>query len=277
MKPTANSQWLKAKNRRSMISPLAYVHPDAKLGKNVTVEPFAYIAGDVEIGDDCWIGPGAVIHDGARIGKRNKIHTAASISCLPQDLKFVGEKTTAVIGDDNDIRECVTISRGTASRGTTVVGNGNLLMAYVHVAHDDVVGSHCVIANRVSLAGEVEVGDWVVIGGHSAVHQWSKIGDHCMIQGGSLVRQDVPPFVTMRETGSYAGINKLGLQRRGFTAEQIDAIHNAYRIIFQSDLNFTNACNEVEQTLPQSPERDYILEFIRASLGGRGVIKKYGR
>ena len=147
-----------------MISPLAYVHPDAKLGENVTVEPFAYIAGDVEIGDDCWIGPGAVIHDGARIGKRNKIHTAASISCLPQDLKFVGEKTTAVIGDDNDIRECVTISRGTASRGTTVVGSGNLLMAYVHVAHDDVVGNHCVIANRVSLAGEVEVGDWVVAG-----------------------------------------------------------------------------------------------------------------
>ena len=123
----------------------------------------------------------------------------------------------------------------------------------------------------------VEVGDWVVIGGHSAVHQWCKIGDHCMIQGGSLVRQDVPPFVTMRETGSYAGINKLGLQRRGFTPEQLEAIHNAYRIIFQSDLNFTNACNEAEQTLPQSPERDYILEFVRESLGGRGVIKKYGR
>ena len=260
-----------------MISPLAYVHPDAKLGNNVTVEPFAYIAGDVEIGDDCWIGPGAVIHDGARIGKRNKIHTAASISCLPQDLKFVGEKTTAVIGDDNDIRECVTISRGTASRGTTVVGNGNLLMAYVHVAHDDVVGSHCVIANRVSLAGEVEVGDWVVIGGHSAVHQWCKIGDHCMIQGGSLVSQNVPPFVTLRDTGAYAGINKLGLQRRDFTAEQLEAIHNAYRIIFQSDLNFSNACNEVENTLPQSPERDYILEFVRAALSSRGVIKKYGR
>ena len=260
-----------------MISPLAYVHPDAKLGENVTVEPFAYIAGDVEIGDECWIGPGAVIHDGARIGKRNKIHTAASISCLPQDLKFVGEKTTAVIGDDNDIRECVTISRGTASRGTTVVGNGNLLMAYVHVAHDDVVGNHCVIANRTSLAGEVEVGDWVVIGGHSAVHQWCKIGDHAMLQGGSLVRQDVPPFVTMRESGSYAGINKIGLQRRGFTPEQIEAIHNTCRIIFQSDLNFTNACNEAEQTLPQSPERDYIIKFVRESLGGRGVIKKYGR
>ena len=241
-----------------MISPLAFVHPDAKLGENVTVEPFAYIAGDVEIGDDCWIGPGAVIHDGARIGKRNKIHTAASISCLPQDLKFVGEKTTAVIGDDNDIRECVTISRGTASRGTTVVGNGNLLMAYVHVAHDDVVGSHCVIANRVSLAGEVEVGDWAVIGGHSAVHQWCKIGDHCMIQG-----------------GSYAGINKIGLQRRGFTEEQIANIYATCRLLFQTDLNFSQACNEAEQTVAQTPERDAIIKFVRESQ--RGVIKKFKR
>lgn len=150
-----------------MISNQAYIHPDAKLGKNVTVEPFAYIAGDVVIGDDCWIGPGAVIHDGARIGKGCKIHTAASIACTPQDLKFVGEKTTAEIGDYNEIRECVTISRGTASRGKTVVGSHNLIMAYVHIAHDDVVGSHCVMANRVSLAGEVEVGDWAVIGGHA--------------------------------------------------------------------------------------------------------------
>ena len=147
-----------------MISNQAYIHPDAKLGKNVTVEPFAYIAGDVVIGDDCWIGPGAVIHDGARIGKGCKIHTAASIACTPQDLKFVGEKTTAEIGDYNEIREYVTISRGTASRGKTVVGSHNLIMAYVHIAHDDVVGSHCVMANRVSLAGEVEVGDWAVIG-----------------------------------------------------------------------------------------------------------------
>ena len=271
----ANSQRLKAKIKKSMISPLAYVHPDAKLGENVTVEPFAYIAGDVEIGDDCWIGPGAIINDGARIGKRNKIHTGASIACLPQDLKFVGEKTTAVIGDDNDIRECVTISRGTASRGTTIVGSGNLLMAYVHVAHDDVVGNHCVLANRGSLAGEVEVGDWAVIGGHSAVHQWCKIGDHCMIQGGSLVRQDVPPFVTMRETGTYAGINKIGLQRRGFTEEQISIIYATCRIIFQTDLNFSQACDEVEKSVPQSPERDAVVAFVRAST--RGVIKKFHR
>lgn len=257
-----------------MISPLAYVHPDAKIGNDVTIEPFAYVAGDVVIGDGCWIGPGAVIHDGARIGKRCKIHTAASISCLPQDLKFVGEKTTAEIGDDNDIREYVTISRGTASRGKTVVGNGNLLMAYVHVAHDDVVGSHCVIANRVSLAGEVEVGDWVVIGGHCAVHQWTKIGDHAMLQGGSLVNQDVPPFIILRsDTLRYAGVNKVGLSRRGFTEEQIAAIHNTCRIVFQSDMNYTNACNAAEEQIPQCKERDAIIDFIRSSK--RGVIKPY--
>lgn len=257
-----------------MISPLAYVHPDAKLGNEVTVEPFAYIAGDVVIGDGCWIGAGAVIHDGARIGKRCKIHTAASIACLPQDLKFAGEVTTAEIGDDNDIREYVTISRGTKSRGKTVVGNGNLLMAYVHIAHDDVVGSHCVIANRVSLAGEVEVGDWVVIGGHAAVHQWTRIGDHAMIQGGALIGQDVPPYVIVRnEEARFAGINKIGLSRRGFTAEQIEAIHNTCRILFQSGLNYLNGCEEVEKQLPQSPERDYLVRFIRESK--RGVIKPY--
>ncbi len=257
-----------------MISPLAYIHPDAKLGNNVTVEPFAYIAGDVVIGDDCWIGPGAVINDGARIGKRCKIHTAASIACLPQDLKFAGEKTTAEIGDDNDIREYVTISRGTASRGKTVVGNGNLLMAYVHVAHDDVVGNHCVIANRVSLAGEVEVGDWVVIGGHSAIHQWCHIGAHAMLQGGSLVNQDVPPFVIVRsDTMRFAGINKIGLSRRGFTPETIGHIHDACRIIFQSGLNYTHACDEVEKQVPQSAERDALVGFIRASQ--RGIIKPF--
>lgn len=257
-----------------MISPLAYVHPDAKIGENVTVEPFAYIAGDVVIGDDCWIGPGAVIHDGARIGKRNKIHTAASISCLPQDLKFRGEETTAEIGDDNDIREYVTISRGTASRGKTVVGNGNLLMAYVHVAHDDVVGSHCVIANRCSLAGEVEVGDWVVIGGHCAIHQWVHIGSHAMLQGGALLTKDVPPFITVRsDTSSYAGVNRIGLSRRGFTDEQIGEIRKTCRILFESDLNYINACDEAEKQIAQSPERDALIEFIRKS--ERGVIKPY--
>ena len=237
-----------------MISKLAYVHPDARIGANVTVEPFAYIAGDVVIGDDCWIGPGAVIHDGARIGRGCKIHTAASISCLPQDLKFVGEATTCEIGDCNDIREYVTISRGTASTGTTRVGSHNLLMAYVHVAHDCVVGSHCVIANRVSLAGEVHVGDWVVIGGHAAIHQWTHIGEHSMIQGGALLGQDLPPFVIVRnDTLRYAGINKIGLSRRGFTPERIGEIHDACRILFQSGLNYIADATRWSATYRKAP------------------------
>ena len=257
-----------------MISNLAYIHPEAQLGKNVTVEPFAYIAGDVVIGDDCWIGPGAVIHDGARIGKGCKIHTAASIACLPQDLKFEGEKTTAVIGDYNDIREYVTISRGTKSTGTTIIGSNNLLMAYVHVGHDCVVGSNCVIANRVSLAGEVHVADWVVIGGHAAVHQWTHIGAHSMIQGGALLGQDLPPYIIIRnDTLRFAGINKVGLSRRGFTPERIREIHEACRILYQSGLNYMNGCDEVEKQVPQRPERDYLVEFIRSSK--RGIIKPY--
>ena len=225
-----------------MISNLAYIHPDAKLGANVTVEPFAYIAGDTVIGDDCWIGPGAVIHDGARIGRR--------------------------------CREYVTISRGTASTGTTRIGSKNLLMAYVHIGHDCIIGSNCVIANRVSLAGEVHVGDWVVIGGHAAVHQWTHIGAHAMVQGGALLGQDLPPYVIVRnDTLRFAGINKIGLARRGFSHERIAEIHDACRILFQSGLNYLNGCDEVEKQVPQSPERDTLLEFIRTSK--RGIIKPY--
>lgn len=256
-----------------MISPQAYVHPDARIGAGVTIEPFAYVAGDVVIGDGCWIGPGAVINDGARIGRECRIHTGASIACLPQDLKFAGEYSTAEIGDCNDIRECVTIARGTASRGKTVVGSHNLLMAYVHIAHDDVVGSHCVIANRVSLAGEVEVGDWAVIGGHTAVHQWVRIGEHCMIQGMAGIAQDVPPFVMVNNENRFAGINRVGLSRRGFTPEQIEAVHASCRILFQSDLNFMNGCDEVERQVPRCAERDRLVEFIRSSK--RGVSKQY--
>ncbi len=257
-----------------MISNLAYVHPDAVIGSNVTVEPFAYIEGDVVIGDDCWIGPHTAIYDGARIGKGNRIHPGASIACQPQDLKFAGEKSTAVIGDYDDIREYVTISRGTASRGTTVVGSHNLLMAYVHVAHDDVLGSHCVLANRTSLAGEVEVGDWVVIGGHTAVHQWVHIGDHAMIQGGALIGQDIPPYIIVTNGEShYAGINKVGLSRRGFTPEQIASIHDTCRILFQSELNYLTGCDKVEAEIPPSPERDALVKFVRSSQ--RGVVKPY--
>ena len=257
-----------------MISPLAYVHPDAKLGNNVTVEPFAYIAGDVEIGDDCWIGPGAVIHDGARIGKRNKIHTAASISCLPQDLKFVGEKTTAIIGDDNDIRECVTISRGTASRGTTVVGSHNLLMAYVHVAHDCIVGNNCVLANNATLAGHVTIGDYVILGGKTAILQFVTIGDHAITAGGSLVDKDVPPFIrAARYPISYAGINSIGLNRRGFTKESITIIQDVYRYIFQKGYSVSHAVELAKEEYGNTIEGKQIFEFVeRANVG---LLKGY--
>ena len=231
------------------------VHPDAKIGNNVTVEPFAYIAGDVVIGDDCWIGPGR--RDPRRGAHRQRVQdTYRSLRRLPaagSEIRRRGH-STAEIGDYNDIREYVTISRGTASRGKTVVGDHNLLMAYVHIAHDDVVGSNCVIANRVSLAGEVEIGDWVVIGGHAAIHQWTRIGNHAMIQGGALLGQDAPPFVivTQRHDALRGHQQDRALRRRGFTPERIGEIHDACRILFQSGLNYMSACEEVEKQVPQS-------------------------
>ncbi|MFR7965096.1 MAG: acyl-ACP--UDP-N-acetylglucosamine O-acyltransferase [Alistipes finegoldii] len=253
-----------------MISKLAYVHPDAKIGNNVTVEPFACIAGDVVIGDDCWVGPGAVIHDGARIGKGCKIHTAASVSCLPQDLKFAGEVTTAEIGDYNDIREYVTISRGTASTGTTRIGNRNLLMAYVHVGHDCVVGDNCVIANRVSLAGEVHVGNWVVIGA-AAVHQWTHIGDHVRFRRRAAGTGRPAVHHRAQRHDSLRASTRSGCC--GFTPERIAEIHDACRILFQSGLNYMSGCEEVEKQIPQSAERDELVKFIRESK--RGIIKPY--
>ncbi len=257
-----------------MISNLAYVHPDAKLGENVTVEPFAYIAGDVVIGDGCWIGPNVVILDGARIGKNCKIHNAATIAGVPQDLKFRGEYTTAEIGDNNTIRECATINRGTAARGKTVIGNNNLIMAYVHVGHDCVVGNNCVLVNRVSLAGEVEINDWAILGGHTAVHQFCRIGAHAMLSGGSLVSKDVPPYVKAAHFPlSFVGANFIGLRRRGFTSEKINEIHEIFRILFQSGFGYGKACDMVMEQLPQSEERDLIVNFIRESK--RGILKPY--
>lgn len=257
-----------------MISNLAYVNPQAKLGDNVTVEPFAYIAGDVVIGDDCWIGPHATILDGARMGKGCKVHSGAVIAGEPQDLKFKGEYSTVEIGDYNTFRECCTVSRGTASKGKTVVGSYNLVMAYAHIAHDCVVGSHCVIVNSVSLAGEVDVDDWAIIGGHSAVHQFVRIGAHSMISGGSLVGKDVPPYVkAARNPLSFVGANFIGLRRRGFSTDKIAEIQDIFRILFQSGYGYGRACDIVEDTIKRSPERDEIIDFFRASK--RGVIKPY--
>ena len=255
--------------------PLANVHPNAKIGKDVTIEPFATIAADVVIDDGSWIGPNAVIFDGARIGKNVKVYPGASISAIPQDLKFAGEKTETFIGDNTVIRECVTISRGTHDKFKTVIGKNCLLMAYVHVAHDCIIGNNCILVNTVQVAGHVTIDDWAIIGGASALHQFVKVGAHVMISGGSLVRKDVPPYTkAAREPLAYAGINSVGLRRRGFSSEKIGEIQEIYRYIFMKGINNTKALDMIAESVPQSEERDYIINFIRSS--ERGIMKGYG-
>jgi UDP-N-acetylglucosamine acyltransferase len=255
-----------------MISKLAFVHPDAKLGKDVTVEPFAYIAGNVEIGEGTWIGPNATIMDGARIGSFCRIFPSSVISGIPQDLKFRGEETTAEIGNKTTVREGVTVNRGTAAVGKTIVGDGCLLMAYAHIGHDCAVGNNCIIGNNSGLAGEVKVDDWAILSAGTLVHQFARIGAHVMIGGGSKVRTDVPPFIKAdRDPLSYMGLNTVGLTRRGFEKERIDEIHNIYRAIYQNGLNISQALDHVEREFKPTPDRDYILEFIRKS--ERGIIR----
>lgn len=259
-----------------MIQPLAYIHPNAKIARGVTVDPFAVIHGDVEIGEGTWIGSNVTIMDGARIGKNCRIFPGAVIAAIPQDLKFNGEKTSVEIGDHVTIRECVTINRGTSDRMTTRVGAYTLIMAYVHLAHDCLVGSHCIIANAVNMAGHVVVGDHAVIGGMSAVHQFVHIGAHVMISGGSLVRKDVPPYVKAgREPLSYAGINSIGLRRRGYSNEAITAIQDIYRILYVSGLNTTDALARIEAEMPATSERDEIILFIQNAK--RGIMRGYGK
>jgi UDP-N-acetylglucosamine acyltransferase len=202
---------------------LSRVHPEAKIAEGVSIESFVTIEKDVEIGENTWIGPNVVIMDGARIGKNCKIYPGAVISGPPQDLKFKGEITTAEIGDNTIIREYVTLNRGTASKGKTVIGSNCLVMAYVHIAHDCIIGNNVIIVNSVGLAGEIEIGDWAIIGGMTAVHQFVRIGTHAMVGGGSLVRKDIPPFVkASREPLSYVGVNSIGLRRRQYSNEKIN-------------------------------------------------------
>lgn len=254
--------------------PLANVHPEARIGKNVIIEPFATIHKDVVIGDNCWIGPGAVIWDGARLAENVKIFPAASVSSIPQDLKFAGEMTETFIGANTVIRESVTISRGTADKHKTVIGSNCLLMAYVHIAHDCIVGNNCIFANAVQVAGHVTIDDFAIIGGASALHQFVRVGAHVMLSGGSLVRKDVPPYTkAAREPLSYAGVNSVGLRRRGFTTEKITEIQEIYRYIFRKGLNNSKAIDAVEKELPASTERDYIVNFVRHS--ERGIMKGF--
>lgn len=243
---------------------IAYIHPEAKIGKDVTIGPFSYIEEDVEIGDGSWIGPNVTIFNGARIGKNVKIFPGAVIAGIPQDLKFKGEYSTAEIGDNTTIREYVTVNRGTAYADKTVVGKNCLLMAYVHVAHDCILGNHVILANNVNLAGHVMIEDWAIIEGQVGVQQFCKIGKHSFIAGGSLVRKNVPPYVkAAREPLSYAGINYIGLQRRNFTSEQIQQIRDIYRILFVKGYNTTKAIELIEGEVPASQERENILHFIR--------------
>ena len=236
------------------ISPLAYVSPKAQVGRNVTVDAFAYIDDNVILGDNCHVFPHAVI------------------GCIPQDLKFRGEETWTVIGDNCVLREFVTVHRGTASKGRTVIGSNNLIMAYCHVAHDCILHDNIIMSNATQLAGEVEVDDYAIIGGGSLVHQFSHIGAHCMIQGGSKVNKDIPPYaVVAREPVAFCGINSVGLNRRGFTPEQIHTIQEVYRLIYNSGLNTTQALERIEAQLPPSAERDTVLGFVRNST--RGIVR----
>jgi UDP-N-acetylglucosamine acyltransferase len=254
--------------------PLANVHPEAVIGSNVVIEPFATIQKDVTIGDGSWIGPNAIIWEGSRLGKNVKVYPGASVSSIPQDLKFAGEKTETFIGDNTVIRESVTISRGTVDKHKTIIGKNCLLMAYVHIAHDCIVGNNCIFANAVQVAGHVTIEDWAIIGGASALHQFVKVGAHVMLSGGSLVRKDVPPFTkAAREPLTYAGVNSIGLRRRGFTAEKIQEIQEIYRYIFLKGMNNSKALDSVESEIPASAERDYIISFIRSS--ERGVMKGF--
>lgn len=251
---------------------LSYIHPDAKIADNVKIGPFVTIEADVEIGEGTEIHSGAVILNGSRIGRNCRIHSSAVIGGVPQDLKFKGEKTLAIIGDNTVIREFATINRGTASKGKTVIGNNCLIMSYCHVAHDCYLHNNIIMSNACQIAGEVEIEDYAVIGGGTLVHQFTHIGQHIMLQGGSHVNKDIPPYAMVgREPISYIGINVVGLRRRGFTPEQLGRIQETYRYIYFSDLHNSEAINRILEETQPSAERDLIVDFIRTS--ARGIVR----
>lgn len=255
------------------IHPTALVSPKAKLGDNIEVGPFAIIYDDVEIGNDCRIGPSAVIYDGARIGNRVKIFQSAAISNVPQDLKFGNEKTYFHIGDDTVIREFATLHRGTVETGESRIGKNCLMMAYTHVAHDVQIGDNCIIANSVQIAGHITIEDWVIIGGGTLIHQFGRIGQHAMVGGGLRVHMDVPPYIiAMDSPARFAGLNVIGLRRRGFTDEEIGTLKEAYKILYESGLNISQGREKLETEFRDSPLIQNITGFILNSQ--RGLIKK---
>jgi UDP-N-acetylglucosamine acyltransferase len=251
---------------------MTHIHPDAKIASGVVVEPFTVIHKNVEIGEGTWIGNNVTIMEGARIGKNCKIFPGAVISSTPQDLKFEGEETTTIIGDNTIVREFATISRGTHDRLRTIIGKNCLIMAYVHVAHDCIIGDNVILVNAVQLAGHVIIDDFAIIGGTSAVLQFVHIGEHVMVGGGSKIRKDIPPYVKIgREPATYVGINSVGLRRRGFTNEKIFELQEVYRKIYLNGMNNSQALEEIEFHLPASEERDRIINFIKKS--EKGIVK----
>jgi UDP-N-acetylglucosamine acyltransferase len=253
---------------------LRVISPNAKIGKNVTIGPFTVIEEDVVIGDNCWIGNNVTILNGARIGDNCHIFPGAVVSAIPQDLKYKGERTTLNIGNNVTIRECCTLNRGTSAANTTIIGDNCLLMAYVHVAHDCLIAENCILANNVTLAGHIEIDKYARLGGMVAVHQFVRIGEHTMIGGGSLVRKDVPPFVTAaREPLSYAGINSVGLRRAGFSKGEMHHIEDIYRVLFVRGLSTRKALSIIEDEIMPSAYRTQILDFARGAK--RGLMKGF--
>jgi UDP-N-acetylglucosamine acyltransferase len=255
-----------------MISPLAHIHPAAQIGNNVKIDPFAVVEEGVNIGDSTHVMSHAVIMKNTIVGKSCYIFPGAVLGAVPQDLKFDGEETFVEIGDNTTIRECVTVNRGTKDKWKTKVGSNCLLMAYCHIAHDCILGDYVIIANSVQLAGHVEIGDHAILGGMAAAIQFSKIGAHSYIAGGTEIIKDVPPYIKAgRSPLSYVGVNSVGLQRRGFTSEKINSILEIYRNIYMRGFNITQATEFIEKELPTSKEKEEIIKFIKESK--RGILK----
>jgi UDP-N-acetylglucosamine acyltransferase len=251
---------------------LSHVHDEAVIGKNVKIDPFVTIYEDVVIGDNTWIGPNVTIMPGTRIGKNCKVFPGAVLGAEPQDLKYEGEYTTLEIGDNVIIREYVTVKRGSKANGKTIIHDNVLLMSYTHVAHDCVIGANTVLAAYAGLAGHVEIGEYVILGGYAAVHQFTRIGDHAFVRGASLVTKDVPPFVkAVRDPIHFAGVNVVGLRRRGYTAQEVNRIQEIYRIIFNKGLNTSQAVSYIKENMLDEPFVHPILKFIEES--SRGIIK----
>ncbi|MCR5561670.1 MAG: acyl-ACP--UDP-N-acetylglucosamine O-acyltransferase [Bacteroidales bacterium] len=256
------------------IHPLATVHPGAKLGENVEIGPYVFIDDNVEIGDGTVIYPHATIFQYVKMGKDCAVFPGAVVGAVPQDLKFEGEVTWVEIGDRVTIRECATINRGTAASGkrVTKIGDDTLIMSYVHVAHDCTVGKHCILVSFVGIAGETDVDDWAILGGSTVVHQFTHIGKHAMVGGGSKVNKDIPPYALCgREPVCFAGVNLVGLRRRGFDSDVIRNIKDIYDTLYFQGLNISDACAKIDAGFPDSHEKEEILSFIRNSK--RGIVR----